>query len=383
MLYNHNQTRCPVFACSLASVVSSVFCISVLCSSRPMAVNLPPQYHDAEARYKKAQTPEDKLAALKEMWVILPKHKASEKVQADLKTKISELTDQIEQARQAPRKAAPGTFKFPRQGAGQLVFVGPPNAGKSLLLSKLTKATPAVAPYPFTTREPVPGMMEYEDVRLQLIDLPPITADHYDPFVTDITRGADAAVLFLDLADDDAPAATQGVLDRLRLARRELVPPGSPPPEDPAVYALPTILVANKCDDDAADIRLEIAREEFGTRFQLARRLRGTQRWTRGTEESNLRLTRRYAHLHETTRQARRHDQSVYDANRRDGRGTGWQGSPRSRGDSQIGTRVGDWRPRRSNRRPRPRSPRQGRGRVAHVRSKRWSTSPDPRQRAK
>ena len=81
-------------------------------------------------RYKKAQTPEDKLAALKEMWVILPKHKASEKVQADLKTKISELTDQIEHAKTGPKKAAPGTFKFPRQGAGQVVFLGPPNAGQ-------------------------------------------------------------------------------------------------------------------------------------------------------------------------------------------------------------------------------------------------------------
>ena len=111
-----------------------------------MAVNLPPQYHDAEARYKKARTAEEKLAALREMWVILPKHKASEKVQADLKTKISELTDQIEHAKTAPKKAAHGTFKFPHQGAGQVVLLGPPNAGKSQLLTKLTKATPAVAP---------------------------------------------------------------------------------------------------------------------------------------------------------------------------------------------------------------------------------------------
>jgi ribosome-interacting GTPase 1 len=234
-----------------------------------MAVNLPPQYHDAEARYKKAQTPEDKLAALREMWVILPKHKASEKVQADLKTKISELTDQIEHAKHAPKKAAPGTFKFPHQGAGNVVFVGPPNAGKSLLMTKLTKATPVVAPYPFTTREPVPGMMDYEDVRVQLIDLPPVTADHYETFVTDITRAADAAVLFLDLADDDGPAATRATIDRLKHARRELVLPGSPHPDDPAVYAVPTILVATKSDDEAADIRLEIAREEFGTRYPL------------------------------------------------------------------------------------------------------------------
>jgi ribosome-interacting GTPase 1 len=234
-----------------------------------MAVNLPPQYHDAEARYKKAQTPEDKLVALKEMWVILPKHKASEKVQAELKTKISALTDQIEHARTAPKKAAPGTFTFPRQGAGQVVFLGPPNAGKSSLLAKLTKATPAVAPYPFTTREPVPGMMDYEDVRVQLIDLPPVTADHYEAFITDVTRAADAALLFLDLADDDGPTATLAALERLRLARRELVPPGSPPPDDPAVHALPTLIVANKCDEEAAELRLELAREVLGSRFPL------------------------------------------------------------------------------------------------------------------
>src|SRR5262245_14860896 len=220
-----------------------------------MAVNLPPQYHDAEARYKKAQTPEDKLAALKEMWVILPKHKASEKVQADLKTKISELTDQIEHARTAPKKAAHGLYKFPRQGAGQVVLLGPPNAGKSLLMTKLTKATPAVAPYPFTTREPVPGMMDYEDVRVQLIDLPPVTAEHFEHFITDITRAADAAVLFLDLADDDGPAATQTVIDRLKHAHRELVA-DRPAEDDPTTYHLPTMLAANKCDDEAADIRL-------------------------------------------------------------------------------------------------------------------------------
>ena len=234
-----------------------------------MAVNLPPQYHDAEARYKKAQTPEDKLTALKEMWVILPKHKASEKVQADLKTKISELTDQIEQAKLGPKKAAPGTYKFPRQGAGQVVLLGPPNAGKSLLLSKLTKATPTVAPYPFTTREPTPGMMDFEDVRVQLIDLPPITSDAYEHFITDITRSADAAMLFLDLADDDGPLATQAAIERLKLARRELVAPGSPTPDDPTIHALPTLLVANKSDDEAAELRLELAREALFTALPL------------------------------------------------------------------------------------------------------------------
>src|SRR4051795_4672802 len=178
-----------------------------------MAVNLPPQYHDAEAEYKKARTPEEKLAALKKMWVILPKHKASEKVQVILKTKISEVNDEIETAKAGPKKAT-ASYKIPRQGAGTIVFLGGPNGGKSSLLRKLTKATPEVAPYPFTTREPVPGMMDFEDVRVQLIDLPPVTPDHFEPFVTDLTRAADAALLFLDLSDDDGPSATQAVIDR-------------------------------------------------------------------------------------------------------------------------------------------------------------------------
>jgi ribosome-interacting GTPase 1 len=227
-----------------------------------MAVNLPPQDHDAEERYKKGKTPQEKLSALREMWVILPKHKASEKVQAALKTKISELTDEVEAAAAAPKKAAPGSFKIPKQGAGQVVFLGPPNAGKSTLLATLTKATPTIAAYPFTTREPVPGMMDYEDVRVQLVDLPPVTADHYEAFITDITRGADAAVLFLDLSDDDGPAATRAVIDRLKIARRILVPTRSAD-DDPTTYQLPTVPVATKGDDEAADIRLEFARESL------------------------------------------------------------------------------------------------------------------------
>jgi ribosome-interacting GTPase 1 len=103
--------------------------------------------------------------------------------------------------------------------------------------------------------------MDYEDVRVQLVDLPPVTADHYEHYITDITRAADAAVLFLDLADDDGPAATQSVVERLKAAHRELVPPGTPPTDDPTVYQLRTLLVANKCDDEAADVRLELARD--------------------------------------------------------------------------------------------------------------------------
>src|SRR5262249_32627071 len=179
-----------------------------------MAVNLPPQYHDAEAEYKKARTPEEKLAALKKMWVILPKHKASEKVQVILKSKISEVNDEIETIKSGPKKSAV-SYEIPHQGAGTIVFLGGPNAGKSSLLRKPTKATPEGAPYPFTTHEPVPGMMDWEDVRVQLIDLPPITADFYEPHITDFARTASAAALIVDIGDDDGPFAVETVVERL------------------------------------------------------------------------------------------------------------------------------------------------------------------------
>ena len=140
-----------------------------------MAANLTPQYLDAEAEYKKAQTAEERLACLRKMYALLPKHKASEKLQAELKTKISAARDDAEQEQHKARKGGV-SYKIPRQGAGQYALVGAPNVGKSRPDSP-GRATPEVAPYPFTTREPSAGMMDWEDVKVQLIDLPPITPD--------------------------------------------------------------------------------------------------------------------------------------------------------------------------------------------------------------
>src|SRR5262245_34599547 len=233
-----------------------------------MAVNLTPQYLEAEAEYKKAQSAEDKLACLKKMWTLLPKHKASEKVQADLKTRMADLRDDIEHAKKTGKKGGP-SFKIPKQGAGQYVIVGAPNAGKSRLLTRLTRATPEVAAYPFTTHEPHAGMMAWEDAHVQLIDTPPITADYLEGYLSSMVRSADAVLLMLDLGDDDGPFAAETVVEQLAQKKTALV--GQPPAErdDLTIEYIKTLLVANKCDLPGAQDRLEIVREMFGPRFPI------------------------------------------------------------------------------------------------------------------
>src|SRR5947209_19351611 len=233
-----------------------------------MAANLTPQYLEAEAECKKAQTAEERLACLKKMYALVPKHKASEKLQAELKTKISDAREACEKEQAKARKGGV-SYKVPRQGAGQYVIVGPPNAGKSRLLRALTRATPEVAPYPLTTREPHAGMMDWEDVRVQLIDLPPITADFMESYASSMVRSADAALLLVDLGDDDGPFAAEMVIERLAQTKTVLAGQAPAVIEDPTIHQTRTLLVGNKADLPGAADRLEVVREMFASRFPI------------------------------------------------------------------------------------------------------------------
>jgi ribosome-interacting GTPase 1 len=233
-----------------------------------MPANLPPQYLKAEEEYRKASTPEQRLEKLREMFRLLPKHKGTEKLQSDLKQKMSQLKEDQERGKVGGKKTGL-SHHVPREGAGQVMLIGPPNAGKSTLLAVLSNARPEIAPYPFTTRVPQPGIMTWEDVPVQLVDMPPISSEFVESWVPNVIRSADAALLVADLASDDVADATVDVLERLAAAHTELVAELPHDAVDETVRHLKTLLVATKLDAEGAGERLNLVREWFGPQFPV------------------------------------------------------------------------------------------------------------------
>jgi uncharacterized protein len=225
-----------------------------------MPANLTPQYKEAEERFRKATTREEKLVALREMLTLIPKHKGTEKMQADLRHRIAKLEEEAESAHKGgPARVDPGHVK--REGAGQWVLLGPPNAGKSALLRALTSAHPEVAPYPFTTRMPQPGMMPFEDVMVQIVDTPAVTAEHSEVYMVNLARNADGVLLVFDVTADDLAASWKVCSEILERAR--VWPACKPLPHDasPALVVHPVVIVLNKCDEDDDGTFRELARD--------------------------------------------------------------------------------------------------------------------------
>ena len=224
-----------------------------------MPANLTQQYLKAEEAYRQATTLDEELKCLQVMLQEIPKHKGTDHLQAQLKTKIAKAKRELQAEKRAGKKSR--GIRIPRQGAGTVVLLGGPNAGKSQLLASLTRATPQVAEYPFTTQVPQPGMMPWEDVAVQLIDAPPITADYLEPFMYGIIRGADLALLLVDLSDDSGIEQCQEVIDRLSQTKTRLARQSYLSEEDVGLSYTRTFLVPNKIDVPEATNRLELLHE--------------------------------------------------------------------------------------------------------------------------
>lgn len=234
-----------------------------------MPANLPPQYKKAEEEYRRAQTVAEQITCLETMLRLIPKHKGTEKLQVDLKTRLKEAKAEAEHERRAPKTGK--SYRFPRQGAGTAVILGGPNAGKSRIVKELTHAHPEVAEYPFTTREPAPAMMPWHDAAVQLVDAPPVTAAHVEPYMTSLVRTADLALLCFDGSSDDAPEDTAAVVRQLADRKTRLDTFTGFADEDFTTLHVKTLLVVTRGADPDIETRLEFFHEACDTPFQTVR----------------------------------------------------------------------------------------------------------------
>jgi ribosome-interacting GTPase 1 len=242
-----------------------------------MPANLSPEYKAAEASFRKAREPRERLECLREMLRTIPKHKGTDHLQADIKSRIKELSEELEAPKKGGAARSGPALVIRPQGAAQLALIGPPNTGKSALHARLTGSHAQVAPYPFTTQYPEPGMMAHEDVHFELVDLPAVSPEHPVPWLAGTLQTADACLLVVDLGEPACVEQVQALHAVLRAKRVTLT--GRWPGDDTAAAAadadadpfaieLPTLMLANKADlaaDEAAEV--ETFRELTGYRY--------------------------------------------------------------------------------------------------------------------
>ncbi len=210
-----------------------------------MPANLTPQYLEAELKFKQAKTTPEKIKALEVMMAVIPKHKGTERLRGQLKSRMAKLKEELQKRPTVGR--AEQAYNIKREGAAQVVILGIPNSGKSCLLSQITNASSEVADYPFTTQKPIPGMMKFENLQIQLVDTPPIQLDHIESGFPNLIRNADALLLLVDLTDDPV-FQMEILLEELDRMRIKAVGKGPIPSLEVGWASLRALLVGNKCD---------------------------------------------------------------------------------------------------------------------------------------
>ena len=238
-----------------------------------MPTNTSPEYKKAEEAYRAAREPKERLDCLREMFRTIPKHKGTEHLQADIKTRIKQLSEELSGPKKGGKRSGP-SHVVRAEGAAQLALLGPPNAGKSSLHARLTGSKTDIGPYPFTTHLPIPGMCPFEDVHFQLVDLPPVTADYMEPWFVNALQPADGALLVIDVSDPECLEQVPAILERLGEKKIFLTAlwPGldaaeQEESEDPFRMDIPTVLIANKSDLDPDPEEVKVLEELLGLKF--------------------------------------------------------------------------------------------------------------------
>jgi hypothetical protein len=159
-----------------------------------MPINAGPEYFVAEKKYLEANTREEKITALEEMIRTIPKHKGSEKQLSLLRKRLANLKSQ-----KSVRSKSKSRFSIRKLGAAQVCIIGLTKSGKSSLLKTLTGKDVEIADYPFVTKEPNVGMMNFGDVQIQLIEIP----STFDPESMSILYTCDEIIALLDVENPD------------------------------------------------------------------------------------------------------------------------------------------------------------------------------------
>src|SRR3990172_3633834 len=160
------------------------------------STNQSPQYQKAQANFLAAQTNDEKLRWLDEMIRECPKHKSAESMLANLKTRRKKLLEKIESARKSGRSSGKKGIKKEEL---QAVIIGLTGSGKSSLLAELTNVRPQISPFPFTTKHPIVGMMNYSGINIQLIEVPALGSEYYD---SGLVNSADVVLIIITSLDD-------------------------------------------------------------------------------------------------------------------------------------------------------------------------------------
>lgn len=193
-----------------------------------MPINASPEYFRAQGEYLAAKTKDEKIKALERLIMLAPKHKGSENLLANLKSKLSKLKREIEDEKKRKKYRASSVALVKKTADAFVVLVGLTSSGKSALLAALTNATPKISPFPFTTIKPEQGVFDYSGCKIQIVELPSLRQDiEMDSETLGIIRISDLIVIVATTNEE-----IDSILQELKDAK----------------IALPTLIIHNKAD---------------------------------------------------------------------------------------------------------------------------------------